>query len=271
MRNLLVHLDSSVQTQARLELAATMAKRIGSRLVGVFGQIARTTSSGVVAAWPPAEYVAARDAAEVAFKAASAGVVDSDFMDLNRGDEADILSQAIDLARHFDLVILGQPLADKNPAPSDLVERIVVDSGRPALVVPYAGSFSDVGKRPLFAWNDSREAARAFADGVRIIQKDSHAIVVTISKPDDSTIAYRKVSLELAVAHLKAHGVQASGEQAVAVDIGLMDSLLNQAADHSADMLVLGAFGGQGYPRFSRGSGSRFMLKHMTVPVLFSH
>jgi nucleotide-binding universal stress UspA family protein len=50
-----------------------------------------------------------------------------------------------------------------------------------------------------------------------------------------------------------------------------MDALLNQAADHSADLLVIGAFGGQGYPRFSRGSGSKFMLKHMTVPVLLSH
>jgi len=50
-----------------------------------------------------------------------------------------------------------------------------------------------------------------------------------------------------------------------------MDALLNRAADHGADLLVIGAFGGGGYPLFSRGSGSRYMLKHMTLPVLFSH
>jgi hypothetical protein len=33
----------------------------------------------------------------------------------------------------------------------------------------------------------------------------------------------------------------------------------------------MGAFGGFRYPLFARGSGSRYLLKHMTLPVLFSH
>ncbi|HMN74299.1 MAG TPA: universal stress protein [Rhodoblastus sp.] len=271
MRHLLVHLDSSAQTKGRLDLAITLAKRMGSRLVGAFAQTQRSISSGVAAAWPPAEYVAARNAAEAAFTAATAGLVDRAFMDINRGEESDIIVQAIDVARHFDLVILGQPAPDSHAVPSDLIERVVIDSGRPALVVPYAGHFADVGHRPMFAWNDSREAGRAFVDGIRVTAKDANAVVVSISRPGDPAIEYRKGSLELAVAHLKAHGIAAKADQALSSDIGLMDALLNEAADCGADLLVLGAFGGQGYPRFSRGSGSRFMLKHMTLPVLLSH
>ncbi|MDE2365126.1 MAG: universal stress protein [Hyphomicrobiales bacterium] len=270
MRNLLVHLDSSPQSAARLTLAANLARRLDARLVGVFAQVA-AVHAGVIAAWPPADYVAAFKQAKAAFEAATAGVKSSECIDLNRGAEAEILAQSVDLARHFDLVVCGQPTADNALAPVDLVERIVVDSGRPALVIPYAGRFEDVGKRPLFAWSNSPEAARALADGAHLVQKGAEAAVVSVSKPDAPDVAYNRTSLDLAVAHLAAYGIAAKPDQAVAVDIGLMDALLNQAADHSADLLVIGAFGGQGYPRFSRGSGSRFMLKHMTLPVLFSH
>ena len=48
-----------------------------------------------------------------------------------------------------------------------------------------------------------------------------------------------------------------------------MDALLNRAADHGADLLAIGAFGGGGYPLFSRGGGSRYMLKHMTRRCCF--
>jgi nucleotide-binding universal stress UspA family protein len=54
-------------------------------------------------------------------------------------------------------------------------------------------------------------------------------------------------------------------------EIGLMDTVLNFAADKLADLVVMGAFGGYGYPLLSRGSGTRYMLRHMTAPVLFSH
>lgn len=269
MRNLLVHLDSGAQAKGRLELAVSLAKRLDARLVGVFAQTAKVHAG--VAAWPPADYASAARESGEAFRAATAGLAAKEFMDLNRGEENEILQQAVDLARHFDLVICGQPVADHPPAPADLIERIVVDSGRPVLAIPYAGHFTDVGKRPLFAWSDSREAARALADGVRITQAGAAASVVSVSKPDDATLACRRISLDLAVAHLATHGIAARADQAVAGEIGLMDALLNQAADHSADLLVIGAFGGQGYPRFSRGSGSRFMLKHMTLPVLFAY
>ena len=46
MRNLLVHLDSSAQTKGRLELATALAKRMGSRLVGVFAQTQRLVEGG---------------------------------------------------------------------------------------------------------------------------------------------------------------------------------------------------------------------------------
>ena len=272
MRNLLVHLDSSSTTAERLALAVKLAARHEARLVGVFAQQSKPMQVGLVKSWPPEDYVKAAEASAQMFAETAKGLARAEWLDLARGGESEILEQIVDLARHFDLIVCGQPVPDHPPAPADLIERIVVDAGRPVLAVPYAGHFGEIGRRPLFAWSDSREAARAMADAIPLVARDAEALVVSVEKQgEDSARAYRKKSLELAVAHLAAHDIKARFDQTTVADIGLMDALLNEAVDYTADLLAIGAFGGQGYPRFSRGSGSRFMLKHMTLPVLFSH
>jgi len=49
------------------------------------------------------------------------------------------------------------------------------------------------------------------------------------------------------------------------------DTLLNMAADESCDLLVMGAYGRSRFRELVLGGMTRFMLRHMTVPVLMSH
>ncbi len=269
--NLLVHLSGDARSDMRLKLAVALARQDGARLTGLFARVAQPHQVGLVAEWPSAEYEAAAEASSQTFAAAAKGV-EAEWKDLNRGDDGEIIQQLVDLSRHFDLVVLGQPQGGDALTPPDLAEQVIVNSGRPVLVTPFAGEFASVGKRPIFAWSDSRSSARGFRDGMMLVSKSAEALVVGLSKPgDEQAIARQKESLHLAVAHLAAHRIAARPEQLALSEIGLMDALLNHASDHGADLLALGAFGGGGYPLFSRGSGSRYMLKHMTLPVLFSH
>jgi len=271
LRSILVHLTASPRCEARLNLAVDLARRNGARLTGLFSQIAPPHRVGMAAEWPSQEYRDAAEIARAAFARATDGI-DAHYQDLNRGSEEDLAPQFVDYSRHFDLVVLGQRKPDNSLIPPDLPEQIIVQSGRPVLAVPYVGGFSSVGARPVFAWSDSRASARALSDATPLTGPQSAALVVSLAKPgDDQALAYRHKSLELAAEHLAHHGVTAQTEQIVLGEIGLMDALLNRAADHGADLLVMGAFGGGGYPLFSRGSGSRYLLKHMTLPVLFSH
>jgi hypothetical protein len=68
-------------------------------------------------------------------------------------------------ARYADLTILGQ--LDPDRAETEMIrprpEQVVLASGRPVLIVPYAGNFDNVGRRVLIAWNATREAARRSA------------------------------------------------------------------------------------------------------------
>ncbi len=273
LRNILVHLDSNERTQERLKLAASLAKAHQARLVGVFAQRAKPYTVGVVTNWPPEDYVAAAAASRAAFEEAAKSLAKSEWIDLHRGSDPEIVQQIGDLSRHFDLIILGQiKLEGEQLTPPDMIEEIIVESGRPVLVVPFVGHYDHVGQRPLFAWTDTATAARAFSGALSLVSPGADALVVAIAKPgEDQKLTYQKQSLDLAVEHLEAHGVAGKSEQLLISDIGLMDTLLNRASDHYADLLALGAFGGSGYPLFSRGSGSRFMLKHMTLPILFSH
>jgi nucleotide-binding universal stress UspA family protein len=50
-----------------------------------------------------------------------------------------------------------------------------------------------------------------------------------------------------------------------------MDVLLARLAEESLDMLVMGAHGQYGFPHLFKGSSTRHILEHMTVPVLMSH
>ena len=66
-------------------------------------------------------------------------------------------------ARHADLVILGQIDPEHPPPPEgrQLVEDVLMTSGRPILVIPYIGRFETLATKILVGWNNSREAARA--------------------------------------------------------------------------------------------------------------
>jgi len=170
LKNILVHLDGGNRTAIRLSLAAALAAQHGARLVGLFAQRGEARSVGVVASWPSEDYRAAADASRQAFAQAAGRLDDPEWRDANRGGDAEITRVVTEMARGFDLVILGQHDPDGNaPTPPDLVEQVILHSGRPALVIPYVGEVRTLGVRPLIAWNGGREAARALNDAIPLL------------------------------------------------------------------------------------------------------
>ncbi len=268
LKNLMVHLDAGERAGIRLELAVSLAHQHDARLIGVFGQRAAAQRVGVVATWPSADYVAARDASKAAFEQASSGLARTEWIDVNRGSDTEVLRQVTNLARHADLVVLGQREHGGNTLlPEDFVMEVILDCGRPVLVVPYAGDYSAVGKRPMIAWNDAREAAHALNDALPLLEGSEEAWVLSFATRHEDADA----SCAGVVRHLADHGIKAKPEVLVVEDFGIMDLLLNRVSDRSADLLVMGAHGQIGFPFVSRGAGTRYILQHMTVPVLMSN
>jgi nucleotide-binding universal stress UspA family protein len=175
----------------------------------------------------------------------------------------------IDLAKAFDLTILGQ-LSPEIRSTGFRPDEIIIATGRPVLMVPYAGTFDTVGRRVLIAWDGTREAARAANDAMPLIE-NAEAVTVMFVGARESALAEQGPSIERMVHHLQRHGIPARTEETLQGDLRISDVLLSRAADLAVDLLVAGAYHHSQLREALVGGVSRELLDHMTVPVLMSH
>jgi nucleotide-binding universal stress UspA family protein len=133
-------------------------------------------------------------------------------------------------------------------------------------VIPYIGAPQNLGKKILVAWNASREASRAVADAMPMLEA-ADSVEVFAVEPNGMGDA---PGADIA-AHLARHGINATANKTTGLDIDVGDVLLNQAADSGADLIVMGGYGHSRMRELVLGGATRHILEHMTVPVLLSH
>ncbi len=172
-------------------------------------------------------------------------------------------------ARYSDLVIVGQTNPEEaSPAVmDDFPEYMILNSGRPVLVVPYAGAFDPFGKRPLIAWDGSRSATRAITDAIPFL-RNAELVHVAIINPKGDQHGDQPGS-DLA-SYLARHGIKLEvSVHRTKLDIG--NALLSLAADLNSDMLVMGGYGHSRFREMIMGGATRGILESMTIPVFMSH
>ena len=171
------------------------------------------------------------------------------------------------IARRFDLVVVGQAQRDRGPADDLLIEGALFESGRPLVVVPYIQRRGITLERVLACWDGSRTAARAIGDATPFLERAKAVEVVIVAeehKSEEMTGANMN-------AHLVRHGVAASVKRIAKGDIAIQDALLSYAADSGADFMVMGGYGHSRLREFILGGVTRGILASMTLPVLMSH
>jgi nucleotide-binding universal stress UspA family protein len=271
-KDLLVHVDSSSHCAMRLTLAVTLARRFGAHLTGLHVMPTLAISPFIADQFPTAildeghaRIAQLREDARASFAAATRPLDSEAEWRETRGDPVDAMRLA---ARKADLTILGQPDPGEDGAgAADLPGQVVMGSGRPVLLVPYAGSFANVGGRVLVAWNGSAQAARAVNDALPFLQSAERVVVVTVNSARGDRIEVADIAQ-----HLARHGIAAEISDIVIdreSDVG--DVLLSRASDEAVDLIVMGAYGHSRLRELVLGGVSRALLGHMTVPVLMAH
>ncbi|VTU36337.1 Universal stress protein family protein [Variovorax sp. PBS-H4] len=170
-------------------------------------------------------------------------------------------------ALYADLLILGQRDPDDPAAgelPSDFVPSVLVESGRPALVVPYAGPVATIGRSVLIAWKETREAARALSAALPWLVRAQS--VHAVSYGEDAEASLRSLQR-----YLNAQGVNAAMQHGDPDEREVGERVLSTAADVGADLLVMGCYGHSRAREWVLGGATRSMLQSMTLPVLMSH
>lgn len=279
IRSILVHLDSDRHALARMRFAIALARQQGAHLSGLAatgllvlpGTVPVQAAAGELAQllWDELRQKSEEDGRFFAEECRAAGLADFESV----LDEDDKTTSLIRHSRCCDLVVLSQadPDAPGYAASRSLIERVMLESARPVLLLPYAGELPASAKNVLVAWDDSREAARALADAVPILQDAGRVQIVTWVDPSEGDVRYFETRLACVQAWLKRHGIVAQVQVDVADRIAVGEAALSRAADFGADLLVMGAYGHSRWAERLLGGVTRGILKSMTVPVLMSH
>ena len=272
IKSILVHLDASSHCEARLQVARSLAEQHDADVAALFGAVPRALQ------FPSAEGMSSQlmgelntldesrraDAKAIFDKAVADGLRRATWLD---PIEAISLRDFSRLALFSDLVVLAQRQRDQfadSGVPGDFVETVLIDSGKPVLLVPYIGVRGSVGRSIVVAWKETRETARAVSAAMPLLQKAERVHVATWGRE-------REGRHDDLLAHLRRHGVEATphhyGDEPG--DIGAY--ILSAAADLNADMLVMGGYGHSRAREWVLGGATRTILESMTVPVLMSH
>lgn len=269
--DILVHVDDTRTCAQRLKIADLLAEGHGARLIGL-----HVRPRPDLPAFVTAQYGAEVESAFTRFNAETASRAKAFFDALTTTDgrqrewrdvEGVTTAELCLHARYVDLTVVGQSDGESE---SGLADALVLDTGRPVLVVPHAGHFDTIGRRVLIAWNASREATRAVHDAMAILKRADLVHVMAIN-PHGGAAGHGDVPGADLCLHLSRHGVKAVCEHITSDDLGVGAMLLSRAADEDIDLIVMGAWGRSRLSERILGGATRHLLRHMTVPVLMSH
>ncbi|MGF1610639.1 MAG: universal stress protein [Kiloniellales bacterium] len=275
-RDILVHLDAARACAGRVDAAVALAQRYQAHVTGVY-LTGAPSLPGYMAGALPVEVLQMQErrAKEMAEKAVAAfrqaceraGIQhESRIVQCHDVEVADVVALHL---RYADLAVLGQHDPDDPLSPErGMMESVILGSGRPALMVPYIGARPPLGERIMIAWDAGREAARAVADAMPLLEAASQVVVMVVNPRRGRHGEEPGADIAL---HLARHGVKAEVQQSQVEDISIGEAILSRLADESIDLLVMGAYGHARLRQLVLGGVTRTILEHMTVPVFMSH
>lgn len=276
-KTILVHVDQSKRSVERIRIAANMALTENAHLIGTAmtgisrfvygGEVIDSKDPGLVTHLDLLRNHANSALDQFESLAKEMGVLSYEKRLVNDEAGAGMCLQA----RYCDLVVIGQtdmdePLASVMP---DFPEYVLMNCGRPLLIVPSAGHFLNIGTNILVAWSASMEATHAVTAALPILKRANNvkiAVINPAAEPDaHGADPGTDIALYLARHDVKVEVVQKTTEN----DAG--NALLSVVQDLSSDLLVMGAYGHSRFREIILGGATRTMLESMTVPVLMAH
>ncbi|MYM28060.1 Nucleotide-binding universal stress protein, UspA family [Duganella sacchari] len=277
-KNILLHADLSPHAASRYELACQVALSheahlVGAAFTGLTMECYRNAAFGYGGMLAPTDIDAVTGNSAQALdrfvvQAKAAGVSFE-----RRISDDDSETGLVLQSRYADLLVLSQ--SDPELTGPDwlrkLPEHLTLHSGRPVLLVPYAGRYTHIDRHALVAWDGSRAATRAVTDALPLLRRSQHVTLAVFNAQTQYGVHGEQPGADIAL-YLARHGVRVEVTQQhtpAGLDIG--NALLSLSADLGADLLVMGAYGHQRWREIVLGGVTRRVLQSMTLPVLMAH
>ena len=266
---IMVDVDFDEDSQDRIHIAAGIANRFGSFLVGVAGWALRGPDdprlSGLDHRTENAQkkIVERLDQLKVTFQQIAGETPRGTGWRSSTSMPNEFISAQ---ARAADLVI-GQRLSPGDKFHTYDPGTVIIGAGRPVLVIP-RGMRRFQSSNVLIAWKDTREARRAVRDALPFL-KQAQSVCIAMANPDDSQRADAQIADLLE--YLRHHDISASRQIATVADENEGNILGALARDHESNLIVAGAYGRTRLSEWIFGGVTRHLLLTSSVPCLFSN
>lgn len=270
-KTIFTYLPSASSAANLSQVAAELAEKCGAHLTGAHNSARITLYGGI-----PSDYLAQFNqtqreeaaAIEQSFvQAASSRGIPHEWRHKAMKD-TDAFTDIVNQARAADLIVAGGK-GQEDPIGEwyDLPIRLVMETGRPVLLVPGNGNFSGIASRVTVAWNHTRESARAAFDALPLLKLAGSVRVLAVNSTEAGAMS---PSQDLA-ATLARHGVKAEAAVSTTTSRSDGEELLANLATDGSDLLVMGCYGRSRFREMVLGGATRQVLKSMKTPVLMSH
>ncbi|MGO9418396.1 universal stress protein [Roseiarcus sp.] len=252
-KDILVYLDPTAESDERLKFAVVLARTNGARLIGVDAGAA----TGVLEA--DEGIVTQKEFEDAAGRAGLKAL----FVPSEKPGEAEAFTHCVDL-----IVAPAPAGASREVVRKGMLDRALVESGAPMLILPPDWTGGTVGDNVVIAWNGGREALRAVHDAMPFLEKAKKVTVFCFSsRPSDL-----RASAVMLVEHLATHGVKAHiSDWTNTGDLTAIEALFASLDTQDADLIVAGAFSHSRLYEGLFGGVSLDLMRQQSLPVLMSH
>lgn len=278
-QTILVHVDQSRHAPQRIALACALCAEHGAHLIGAaMTGIARDVFPHGYDVEPHtllASYV--EPLAQTARRSLEAFEAIADRHGISH--ESRLVCDGVPdgmalLSRYADLVVLSQDDPAESlgymPPASRMPDYVVVEAAPPVLIVPRTPTAAPAcPRRILVCWNGSREASKAMAAAVPLLQRASDVTLAAFAPTFPSSLANGEELADVQT-FLGRHGVHAQ--------VALRDphrdtgrAILALATEQSRDLIVMGCFGHTRFQEILLGGASRTVLQEAGLAVLMTH
>ena len=197
IKDVVVNLSLGAGHDPALDYALSLAEAFDAHVCGVAFEyepvIPPTFMGGVPTDLIDAQRAENKKVADAALARFEAAAKRSNLSAEHRSFEATLMGAAdtfAQIARRFDISIVGQSEPEKASPPDFIIEGALFDSGRPVIVVPYIPRAGLKLDRVIVCWDGSRTAARAIADALPILAKAKSIDVVTIASKGATSVSW---------------------------------------------------------------------------------
>jgi nucleotide-binding universal stress UspA family protein len=282
IRTILVPLTPGISSDALLDAALLVAKRLNGHIRALFTQpnpdAAFAYLPDVILAAGVTREVIERETREAAAAAkgrfadwrkrngvpeAASVRLDSCFASWSErlGDIETVVAR---FGRVSDLIVVPTP-SSSSVQGQRCFDAAVFESGRPTLVVGEKLPFA-LTEHVMIAWNGSLEASRAVLGSMPLLHQASRVSIFTA--PQYETEGVDPTDL---VESLSWHGVRGHLIPRPRDDSSTGAALMSAAAEQQATMIVMGAYTHSRLRQSFLGGVTKHLLAHALVPLLMSH